>query len=198
MPSSETPSDPFIARNVPHSWTTMSVRLPDAEPVQAAALMVRTVAIRTRSFTAVPPRNPQQRAAVSLGRRAGRISSVLVGGRWYVEVTRNNVFAIGVEQIAVESALHRRELPSLAASIGHPDRQVAAGIASQMHSNARAGTSGPGFPELSANIILEPVKDADGFRAGCPDGVVEQHRDVGLGNGDTASQGHRDDDCKNP
>src|SRR5688572_23283130 len=95
MPSSETPSDPFIARNVPHSWTTRSVRLPDADPVQAAAVMVRTVAIRTRSFTAMPPRHPRQRAAVPLGRRTREVSSRRQwlrpvwdeGGGWWLVVS---------------------------------------------------------------------------------------------------------------
>jgi len=67
-----------------------------------------------------------------------------------------------------------------------------------MHSNARAGTSGLGLAELSAGIILEPVMDADGLGAGRPDGIVEQHRDVGLSDGHPVSQGHNDENCKNP
>jgi hypothetical protein len=59
MPSSETPSEPFMARNVPHSWTTRPdgplprlAAAPSELTTMAAAVKLRTQAIRMRSFTA--------------------------------------------------------------------------------------------------------------------------------------------------
>src|SRR5688572_3130445 len=49
MPSSETPSEPFIARKVPHSWTIRPVESLAATIRLAAA--VRKQAIKMRSFT---------------------------------------------------------------------------------------------------------------------------------------------------